>query len=776
MSSKHVQFAIGFGLVLVIGLAIIQGCGEITGDFQVNQPPTVEIVNVPEDAYGADTTDHFGMPFTVSALYKPIPILSMAGTSMLPNSETVYGLDPSNPSIRYEFQPDVDYYMAFDTTWTDTLENGTLVEVSAQAALVAIDGDMEVDSTYYIDYSFIVENYYIFTYAPTVHWVGYDPDGFVEYYRYADVIDPEFIANFRDDPGYFWEHQHELTWVDTAAMSARIYLLTSEGDTTEHLFFVKAVDNLNAESQNLVYKTFYRSNNAPNNPQIKTLEAAETEYALNYVVEDTLFCLDEITPLWQGISFNWRGDDPDDKELYQIPLEFSYYLIKTPGDTIWSWSNPDWTEISQIQIFGLETGSYTFSVWVRDDGYTLSDEPATITFKVVKPTFEHHILVVDETANSGVWQAPGDSIAAFYENILYNLEGQLDNDNYVMDGIDVRFLDNSDISPAVSASPIPYSLIGQYKMVLIYDDDHGQAPEGYRNNRNEVLADYLDVGGRVWFTGRMVLVGSFGYSDGDVAIAGTDFLGTYMQLQTGFGGKLEKVMTGDQSIEFIGAVPVLEGYPQLQVDTSHVKMISNNPFMSQPNLMMDVDWFTRSEDAVTLYSFNSITADTVATSPYVYGEDSQVAAGATPTQCVIYPNNTGLLAVYRVAKIVEITPTDTITIEAQVTNFTATEIRVTYPYGQPWSNSDVLLVDYKYDPISEMHLKPVAVRYEAQPRVLNQIEIQGETFTYYTYELGYRTAIFGFPLYFINNDNGEVEEIFREMLNWFFYPTIHWSI
>lgn len=776
MSSKRIRVAIGVLVSLAVALAIMQGCGEITGDFHEKQHPTVEIVNVPPDAADSSTTEHYGMPFTAPGLFEAIPILSMSGTRMVENSETVYSMDPGNSSVGSVYESGADYYIAYDTTWTDTLPNGSTTEIVAQGALILLDGDMTPGEAYFIDFSFVIEDYYVFTYAPLVHWVGYDPDGFVEYYRYADVIDPEFIANFREDTSYFWQHENELVWTDTSAMQARIYLLTSEGDTTEHLFFIKAVDNDSMESQNLAYKTFFRSNNAPNNPEIKPLAAAETEYSLNYVVEDTLFCLEELTPLWSGISFNWKGSDPDDKELYQIPLEFTYYLIKTPGDTIWAWSNPNWSDESQIQLFDLETGSYTFSVWARDDGYTLSDLPATIAFTVVKPTFQHHILVVDETADSGPFQAnSADSVNMFYQNLLSSLEGQLENDNYIMDGVDVRFLDRSNPG-SYQQSPIPYSLIGQYKLVFIYDDDHGQVPGPYMTNRNEVLGDYLDVGGRLWVSGRMLLVGSYGYSDGDVSMGSGDFLANYMQLQTGFGAKYEKVVTGQQDMEFIGAMPVLEGYPDIQVDTNRVRMITGYPITSPSNLLMDVDWFTRSEDAVTLYSFNSITADTIATSPYVYGEDSEVAEGATPTQCIIHPDNTGLLLVYRVAKIVEITETDTITVEAQVTSFSPTEIRVTYPYGQPWSASDVLIVDYKYDPISNMHLKPVAVRYEAQPRVLHQIEVQGNLLSYYTYTLGYRTSIFGFPLFFMrNNEDGEVTEVAREMLNWFFFPTYHWS-
>ncbi len=746
MADKQLKRAAGIVVVFLVGLGILQGCGQISGDFNANQPPLVELVNVPQDASDSTTTQHNGMPFNALP-GQPVVILSMQGAVMLENSETVYLQNPGNPLVS-----GTDYTMDYAA--------GTLTALTS--------GSMIADTTYFIDFSFRIANYYVFSYAPTIHWVGYDPDGFVDHYRYADVTDSAFIAGFRaaaNPQSYVAQNQSQLVWYDTTAMEARIYLLTTEGDTTEHLFFVKAVDNLGSESQNLAYKTFFRSNNAPANPSIKPLENPDTDFIQHFVVQDTLFCLDNLTPNWQGISFNWKSSDPDDKELYQIPLEFSYYLVKTPGDTIWAVSDSSWSETKQIQLFGLETGSYTFSVWVRDDAYTLSAEPATVSFKVVRPTFQFHLLVVDETINQGIFEASGDSIANFWYDLLSNLEGQLDYDNYLMDGVDVRFLDNSNTNNMV-ISPIPYSLIGQYKLVLIYDDDHVQITSAdYIENRNRVLSDYLDIGGRVWIEGRRVLTGSYGYSNGPINISSSDFMGAYMQLETAFGTNRQ---APGQLSEFIGAISVFEGMPDLQVDTNRVNLI-NDPGTTDPRLLMEVDWFTRSDEAVSLYTFNSVTADTIATSPLVYGEDSEVESGSNPVQCIVLPTHTPVLGIYRVENITK-------GVMGQVSNFNTTQIMVTYPYGEPWTDTDVLEVDYRYDPVSEMHLKPVAIRYENQPRVTQTIEIQGQSYTYYTTTLGYRTSIFTFPLFFMQNEAGQAEVVARDMLNWFFYPTIHWAI
>ncbi|MCX6641005.1 MAG: hypothetical protein NTW14_11100 [bacterium] len=774
MSRKPMYIISSVGLVLILSLALIQGCGKMTGENYPNQSPTVQIVNVPPSAADSTETTLTAMPFKVTETETPLVILGLEGAKMVPNSEHVYRPDSTGTIV---YTAGTDYDMNYDA--------GTLTAKSG-AGMTA-----DTSLTYYIDFTFKIDNYYVLTYAPTVHWVGYDPDGFVDHYRYADVTDPAFISAFKlstNNPIQIYnQNKNSFTWVDTTNTSARIYLLTAQGQATEHLLFLQAVDNKGAISEGMVYKTFYRTNNAPNNPQLKPQDQPDAAFALNYVVQDTMFCLDEITPLWAGLSFNWRGDDPDDKELYKIPLQYSYYLIKTPGDTIWEWSNKEWNEQQLTTIFGLETGSYLFMVWTRDDGYAECAQPASLAFKVVRPSLQYHILVVDETSTVGAnlfeiipRTAPRD----FYMNLLDDLKNELATETYQMDGVDVRLKDNSNAT-SVQQNPIPYSLISQYRLVFIFDDDHIEAASLYRENRNQVLADYLDIGGNVWIEGRRILRGSYGYNTGtnDITTGGTQprILATYFQLLSGFGSEITEVIAGRQRLEFLGAIPQVTTMPELNVDTMKVHMINNPPSLADTNVLMEVDWFTRSNQAQTLFAFNSITADTSLTSQFVDNwQDSIVVAGATPTQCWIKPNPDRFLEVYHVARILSVTPTDTFRLEAEVVDFNADSILVSYTYGEPWSYTDTIEVSYKYDPISDMHLKPVAVRYEAQPRILNTIEIQGVPVTYYSYILGYRTSLYTFPLYFMCGDNDQayqdVKAVAKEMLDWFFYPTIHWQV
>ena len=95
-------------------------------------------------------------------------------------------------------------------------------------------------------------------------------------------------------------------------------------------------------------------------------------------------------------------------------------------------------------------------------------------------------------------------------------------------------------------------------------------------------------------------------------------------------------------------------------------------------------------------------------------------------------------------------------------------LAVTYHSSIYWQKSDSLLIEYTYNPVSNAHLKPVAIRYE-------DYQIYNYTFPV----LYYRSAVFTFPLYFIRNDTlpgetiGNVDNIFYQMLDWFLSPGVH---
>ena len=136
-----------------------------------------------------------------------------------------------------------------------------------------------------------------FSYAPEVHWQGYDSDGFVNGYEYHDDASVEAVEAYQAGDATlqaYIDNLDESIWVSTDEASQVIYLLTEEGDTTEHVFMVRCVDNLGMHSEVKV-RTFYRTNQRPNPPVLRwslhdlRCDDGTDGYDTLYTVCDTLF-------------------------------------------------------------------------------------------------------------------------------------------------------------------------------------------------------------------------------------------------------------------------------------------------------------------------------------------------------------------------------------------------------------------------------------------------------------------------------------------------------
>ncbi|MBD3166297.1 hypothetical protein GF324_06850, partial [bacterium] len=217
-----------------------------------------------------------------------------------------------------------------------------------------MEGDIDQNQAPEVSFTTVPVNQDTFSFAPVIYWKGNDPDGFVEHYSYADITDSAAIEN----PVDYINRIPEEAWTDTIATQARIYLLTEAGETKEHVFYVRCVDNEGAFSE-VKYRTFFRENNAPNIPRVGRPSWNDELFDTTVYVQDTLFTKNEPDNIWTGIDFTWRGSDPDDKALYQIPLEYQTVLVKSPGDTVFV---SQWDDDQNITLSGLSTGFYTLYV------------------------------------------------------------------------------------------------------------------------------------------------------------------------------------------------------------------------------------------------------------------------------------------------------------------------------------------------------------------------------------------------------------------------------
>ena len=599
----------------------------------------------------------------------------------------------------------------------------------------------------------------MFSYAPVIHWKGRDPDGFVENYLYADITDPTAIL----DPDYYYDLIPKEAWVETKATSDTVYLLTEKGEITEHVFYVICIDDRGDTSSrdSLRYRTFFRSNEPPRVPLVKWWAHPDENYGNDIIIGDTLYCLDAITNIWSGLGFSWKSSDPDDRALYTIPLEYSYYLEKVPHDTIWEWVSDGWTSDQELMFYGLETGHYTFSVWARDDGLSTSERPATAILNVYKPTFENSLLLLDVTkVDENPRPRPGKIVPGTQVGELYSrLAGVLPDVEYF------HYPNESEIQPWKS-------YLGRFKLVILISEN----PDGYGLDVEMPLVHYLGVGGRLWVSGyylrRTRLISEGRRPDGLASVL-------YLA-RSEFVGPLGSYPPNKP--DFIAALPHdIYEMPTLLIDTSVIADVYEGFYptsrMPEP-FLPGVDLIaTGDPDVEVVYNYVSKTimldgnitndwADVVEDD----GEVGDIYYPPTPVDCIIKMPENKILAISRIENTTRGVVCDVLswTNNAWRSGTSVYAIaRVSYPYGEPWSLDDSIQVDYVYDPVSETHLRPCAIRYEHLEE-----KVPGEE----RYELSYRVAVFTFPLYFLDNSassGNNVDLMFRNMLDWFFWPQAH---
>ncbi|MFH1011069.1 MAG: hypothetical protein V1784_07535 [bacterium] len=542
-------------------------------------------------------------------------------------------------------------------------------------------------------------------------------------------------------------------WVHTEATNRVIYLLTPAGDTTQHILFIRCTDDDGAVSE-VKARAFFRSNEPPNRPMLSVLPDEDYYHEIDRLT-DTLLMGETLTQTYGGVQILWTGNDPDDRALVTIPLEFSFLIVREPGDTIHfpgdtiqadKWSK--WSATKMKTLYGLETGAYTFYLKSRDDGLTECAQPAWAKFHFIKPTFEHHLLIVDENGTRGEgagWVNP-DSVMAFHKENweqAWAIMNQIYPDSHFADdGVDLQVWVNRDVTGNVR---IPCALIHQFQLVWIIDDDRQRLGDMGIPTRVKVMTDYLDVGGMLMLSGRMIFVGSYGIPTGVQQFNSTEgqiFFRDYFNISEGFANRWEDFRNQPEGTDFGRGIGALFGYPDIEVDTAKVHALRFGA--SRYYCLPDIDWIGRNRETMTIYYYYSCTAD----NPYeVVGYDCQVI-DSTAYYCKLMPTGyDDLISVTRIYN-------KTKNVYGQFMYFTdnnSTFMVSTPAWAGAWGDADTLEVDFTYIPVSDNHLKPVATVYENWEGINDY-----EAFTY-TAQLRFRTSLVSFPLYFIKNDIRDTE-------------------
>lgn len=146
-------------------------------------------------------------------------------------------------------------------------------------------------------------------YSVTVSWIGFDPDGQVDRYRYC--VDPPSKAN------------SDTVWQTTRSNQVRLLLSAGENLTYTlpelprardyHVFVVQAVDNRNAYGPS-ESRAFFAYTQAP-----------------DVYVSDPLPSSFSIPTLTPSVRIRWHGQD-DDGVLHTAPIKYKYTLLTASSE------------------------------------------------------------------------------------------------------------------------------------------------------------------------------------------------------------------------------------------------------------------------------------------------------------------------------------------------------------------------------------------------------------------------------------------------------------
>lgn len=417
--------------------------------------------------------------------------------------------------------------------------------------------------------------------APIMYWFGPDKDGECYTYQYIDIVksrvsvdDYYSYYNFPNDiPDMIVRTDGDtINWVFTNENSDTIFFSLEEGeDTTEHLFCVKSLDNDSASSETKCV-VVYRINTPPDSCYIETEQFTDDQY-------DTVWCLYNTTYSWNGIDLSWRGHDPDNSIIleyyWQVEDIHTGAVVRTSlaDDSVQvaMYAGRDttdgWVRMTTTKLVDIPTGDYRMVLKIRDDAF-YTGVADTIYFTAVKPifdpsdpeifsrlvngTFPHSLLFLDETTDGPVSSLPSESVVdAFYEQLLDNL-------------VSMGTITGYRVMEAPGWAMTRHEL-ADYSLLYILDIDKGFAAFKLSEESIKGLKDYIAVGGRVLMEGRYSFYNSSPepslqpYQDSSLAY-------NY------FGVAAEGSYTGMGQSYLIGAIPVINGYPTLTLNTENLSL------------------------------------------------------------------------------------------------------------------------------------------------------------------------------------------------------------
>ncbi|MBN1347771.1 fibronectin type III domain-containing protein [candidate division KSB1 bacterium] len=289
----------------------------------------------------------------------------------------------------------------------------------------------------------------------TLHWDGEDDDGFISGYEYRYITHHETV---KDSLVQAWTYTKETS----------VTIPFESSDLLNYQKFqVRAVDNNNVADPSPAEKKFFTVQTIFPETQILTPRQNQQ-----------FFAIDHTTDWWFGVQLTFTAHDEDGEVV-----EFAW----TVDNGEWNWTT-DTTLFITPDNFETLGGDHVIHVTSRDNTNLIDPVGDSVKVKLVVPTFEKKLLIIDETVESkfpfGITSKDAD-VDAFYTEIF----APDDTWDFQKQGMPAK------------------ELLGQYKLVLwhadnlyTYEGDVHKLPQHISD-----IMDYVNVGGDFIMSGWRIL-------------------------------------------------------------------------------------------------------------------------------------------------------------------------------------------------------------------------------------------------------------------------------
>ncbi len=562
MKSRVLNRAAGLVIAAVIALAIF-GCSKKAGIHSLipNRPPTVEITSAPVDT--RDTAS-----YSVHILWS--------------------GDDPDGRVDHYEFAIDPS---ANNTVWHRTTRNDTTFTFTSTEPIA--QGKPTDPRRALAPHSFTIlavdnqgmkseprtRSFFSYTVAPTVRimspkpsdllarsltpsmtvtWEGTDPDGYLVnvakpiYYRYKvfEQGNSEFDFNIlKSNPDSLRRYYAKTNFESWSKVGHDTTFVKLNGQTVghEYVFVVVAFDTAGAYSPVFNLTTnmlWYEVGFAATLGPVITVYNESFYYTMpsgGYTPNDPISWVHLELPAANKTTFNWFADPPSGAAMqsyrWRLDGDVGDETPRTNEATDWYHWSAKLVGTTSCVIGPFRPGILTFLYIEAEDDNGLKSI-VTIVLHPVQPTFEHELLVVNDTRPevdqfsspgvimpyTGIWPSTAELDTFLFARGGYPWRGtQVPASaaiqpvsrpglfaGYSFDTLGTR------LGLMIAANGVPLSLLGKYKHIVWMVDPNGGSNSGTpidagkptstlhwmcTPNHLNTLGSYISSGGSVWLLG-----------------------------------------------------------------------------------------------------------------------------------------------------------------------------------------------------------------------------------------------------------------------------------